>query len=240
MTEQALAGRIAAVQDQIAAAAARAGRSADALTLVAVSKQMPAATIEAAWHAGLRHFGENRSAELAEKGLHLAHLPDLHWHMIGPLQSRQTAPIVAHAAAFHALERLRIAQRLSRQLEEAGRTLPVFIEVNVSGEASKSGFSADLWEQESQQRDALLETCTAIAALPCLAVQGLMTMAPWDVPESTIRATFRRTRELAAWLGERIKIGRWDQLSMGMTDDFPLAIAEGATHLRIGRAIFQP
>lgn len=236
--DAALSDRLAEVQARIVAAAARSGRPAEAVTLVAVSKQMPAGLIAAAYALGLRDFGENRSAELETKSAHLSHLPDLRWHMIGTLQARQSLPVAQRAACFHAVDRVRIADRLARQLEEVNRRLPVFIEVNISGEAGKSGLEASRWETDPDQQANLAAVCATIAALPRIEVQGLMTMAPWDAPTAEIRAVFRRTRALAEWLAARIPNGRWDRLSMGMTDDFETAIEEGATHVRIGRAIF--
>lgn len=233
-----LTDRIAAVQEQIAQAAQRVGRSAESVTLIAVSKTHAPDVIAAAYDAGLRHFGENRSDELAAKAAALTGLPDLRWHFIGTLQSRQTQAVADHADVFHAVDRLKIARRLSRQLEEAGRTLPVFVEVNVSGEGSKSGFSAERWEDDADQRAALHDVCATIADLPRIELRGLMTMAPWDAPEATLRSVFRRTRALADWLRQAVPQGDWSALSMGMSDDFTLAIEEGATHVRVGRAIF--
>ena len=132
---------------RIQAAAERVGRSANEITLVAVSKTKPIEDLIAAYEAGVRHFGENRSEELAEKALKLAHLDDIQWHFIGHLQTRQSQPIVDHADCFHAVDREKIALRLSNQLQGSGRTLPVFIELNVSGEASKGGFPMADWEQ---------------------------------------------------------------------------------------------
>ena len=124
----------------ISSAAAHSGRSAEEITLVAVSKTKPIEAIVDAYHAGLRHFGENRAHELEQKVGQLTHLPELQWHFIGRLQTRQSLPVASHAAAFHAVDRLKIATRLSSQLSQLNRTLPVFIQVNVSGEESKAGF----------------------------------------------------------------------------------------------------
>jgi pyridoxal phosphate enzyme (YggS family) len=231
------------ILNQIAQAAQRAGRNPAEITLVAVSKTWSAAVVVEAYEAGMRHFGENRVEEMVEKQVEVdAHLgPDsgLTWHLIGPLQSRKTPLAADNATVFHALDRLKIANRLANHLQENGRILPVFLEVNVSGEASKTGFTCDRWEEDAQQRQTLQAAAAAIAALPGLPIQGLMTMAPWDAEPAVIRATFRRTRELAAWLHEvAVPKANWSNLSMGMTDDFELAIEEGATHVRIGRAIF--
>ncbi len=116
--------------------------------------------------------------------------------------------------------------------------LPVFLEVNVSGEKSKAGFDCNEWEDDPGQLENLKQAAVAVAGLAGLRPVGLMTMAPWDAPEDVIRRVFRRTRELSEWLGTAVPQADWSALSMGMTDDFEMAIEEGATHVRIGRAIF--
>lgn len=226
------------VLQHIREAAERAGRTADEVTLVAVSKTRPLEDILAAYEVGVRHFGENRAEEFAQKAAALSHLTDLQWHFIGHLQTRQSKPVADHAHCFHALDRLKIAERLSRQLQEAGRTLPVFIEVNVSGEASKGGFNCADWENDQVQRDAFLQAVQQIVALPNLEVRGLMTMAPFDVGEDEIRSVFRRLHQLSEWLNTELPDLQARQLSMGMSGDFELAVEEGATHVRVGTAIF--
>lgn len=228
--------RYATILDRIANAAKAAGRSPKEITLVAVSKTWPAGTVLEAYAAGMRHFGENRVEELAPKRAEveaaLGPGNGITWHLIGPLQSRKTRLAAEHADIFHALDRLKIARRLSQHLEEANRpSLPVFIEVNISGEATKTGFDLTRWETDAAQLQAFTTTLATIRALPRIEVSGLMTMAPWDAPPADIQHIFHRTRELARRLDLPL-------LSMGMTDDFELAIAEGATHVRIGRAIF--
>lgn len=232
--------RLDQVRTRMAQAALRAGRDPAAVTLVAVSKTHPPETLEAAYALGLRDFGENRSAELAAKAPALAHLPDLRWHFVGALQTRQSLPVAQQAHTFHAVDRLKIAERLSRQVVAIGRNLPIFLEVNLSGEASKTGFDCTRWEEDGAQRAALLQAAVAIAALPGLHIRGLMTMAPWEVEEAIIRVVFARTRRLAEWLAGAAPQADWSALSMGMTDDFDIAIEEGATHIRVGRALFGP
>lgn len=234
--------RSAAVRERVAEAAARAGRSADDVTLVAVTKTWPAELVLRARQAGLDHMGENRPEELAAKRPQVEALigdrGGLTWHMIGTLQSRKTDLVSGHADIFHALDRLKIARRLSSESAAAGRVLPVFLEVNLSGEASKAGYDMTRWEEDATQREALRSELQVVAALPGLEVVGLMTMAPWDAPPEDIRIVFRRTRQLRDWLRTEAPqlVGEW--LSMGMTDDFELAIEEGATHIRVGRALF--
>lgn len=229
---------VAIVQQQIERAAQTAGISAETITLIAVSKQKSVEAIRAAYAAGMRHFGENRSAEFAQKVAALADLPDIQWHFIGHLQSRQSANIAQFAHLFHAIDRVKIAQRLDRQGENFGRTLPVLLEVNISGEASKGGFIVGDWENDHAQRAAFAQTAATIAALPRIEVQGLMTMARWGAPAAEIRTVFQRTRKLADWLTANVPQATWSTLSMGMTDDFTIAIEAGATHIRVGRAIF--
>ncbi|MDX1615843.1 MAG: YggS family pyridoxal phosphate-dependent enzyme, partial [Candidatus Promineifilaceae bacterium] len=193
----------------------------------------------------------NRAGELSEKRPEVeailgAACADIVWHAIGDLQSRKTSMVAEYAHVFHALDRLKIARRLSRHLVEAGqaeeRPLPVFLEVNVSGEDSKAGFDCSNWEQDDGQRKRLVEVAQTVAELPGLRPQGLMTMAPWQVDAPIIRDVFRRTRELAEWLQAAAPLpspeATWSKLSMGMTDDYEMAVEEGATHLRVGRAIF--
>ena len=240
--------RYQAVLDRIATAAARVERQPGDITLVAVTKTWPAETVVAATEAGMRHFGENRAEELAEKrpAVEAAVGRDagIVWNAIGPLQSRKTNLVADAADVFHALDRAKVANRLSRRLVENRRAetnpLPVFVEVNLSGEASKSGLDCTDWESSAGQRQALSEMAGLVEELPGLEPLGLMTMAPWMVEEEIIRTVFRRTRQLAMWLQEARPGSRWTGLSMGMTDDFEIAIEEGATHVRVGRAIFGP
>jgi len=231
-----------AVMARIAAAAARGGRAADEVTLVAVTKTWPAGLVIAAHAAGLRHFGENRAEELAEKrpvvAAALGPEAAVTWHLIGTLQSRKTDLAAAHADVFHALDREKIARRLAADLAEAGRVLPAFVEVNLSGETTKSGLALTHWEEDATQRAALRTMISGLLARPALPPLGLMTMAPWDAPAEEIRAVFQRCRLLADWLAAELYDAPPPALSMGMTDDFEIAIEEGATHVRVGRALF--
>jgi pyridoxal phosphate enzyme (YggS family) len=234
--------RCAAVRERMAAAAGRAGRDPEAITLVAVTKTWPGELVVAAYEAGLRHFGENRPEELAAKRplveAALGGQGGITWHLIGPVQSRKSHLAAAQADIFHALDRMKIARRLSADLKETGRVLPAFIEVNVSGEAGKFGLDLSNWESDATQGESLRRMMIEAGALPGLHVFGLMTMAPWDAEPAVVRAVFRRTRQLAAWLHSLLPDAGPMQLSMGMTDDFEIAIEEGATHIRVGRALF--
>lgn len=240
MTE--LSERYTAVLERIAAAARRVGRQPADVTLVAVTKTWPAETVLAAYAAGMRHFGENRPEELAAKRTAVEQVLGMDsgivWHQIGTLQSRKTGLTAVHADVFHALDRLKIAHRLARELTQNGRLLPTFLEVNVSGEASKSGFDVSNWAEDATQQDKIRTAVRTMNELPALPLRGLMTMAPWDAPEEEIRAVFRQTKRLADWLNEMETAVHLTDLSMGMTDDFELAVEEGATHVRVGRALF--
>ena len=242
--EKELATRLETVIERIVEAASRAERVPADITLVAVTKTWPVETVAAAYEAGIRHIGENRAGELSHKKAQLLELlpdaTDLMWHQIGTLQSRKTKLVAEDADYFHALDRMKIARRLSRQLVDGNRSLPVLIEVNLSGESSKSGFLVNNWEEDATQRESLRKVSETIAQLPGLQLQGLMTMAPWDVEEKLIRSVFRRTRLLTEWLQSELPTVELNQLSMGMTDDFEIAIEEGATYVRVGRAIFGP
>lgn len=240
---QTVTQRYTAVLQKIARAAEKAGRDPNDITLVAVTKTWPVETIVAAYEAGMRHFGENRAEELAEKRPLVAEKLGPHsgivWHFIGALQSRKTRYVAEHADVFHALDRIKIANRLTRQREEYGRSpLPTFIEVNVSGEAGKAGFDCTHWEEDATQQAKIRKVAQTVIDSPTLSLVGLMTMAPWGAPEDEINAVFARTNRLASWLGEKMDLERPLQLSMGMTDDYEVAIAAGATHVRVGRAIF--
>lgn len=235
-----LRGRHEEVLARMVAAAGRSGRRADDVTLVAVTKKWPAELVVAAYEAGLRHFGENRPEELAAKRpaveAVLGTASGIVWHLIGPVQSRKADLAAAQADVFHALDREKIARRLAA--DRGGPALPVFVEVNVSGEESKLGVDVRDWEADATQREVLRKLIRTTQDLTRLPVVGLMTMAPWDAPPEEIRAVFRRTRLLRDWLGREMPDLGPLGLSMGMTDDFEIAIKEGATLVRVGRALF--
>lgn len=229
------------VRERMAGAATRAGRDPAEITLVAVTKTHPPEVVLEAHQAGVRHFGENRVGE------GMAKIPAVRpllsglqptWHMVGHVQSRKARDTVEHFDYVHSVDRLKIARRFSRFAQEAGRTLPVLLECNVSGEESKYGFDMARWEQQEGRRDAFFTAVEEILSLPGLAVEGLMTMAPFVADPETVRPVFGSLRALLDALRERFPRHAWSHLSMGMTDDFEVAIEEGATMVRIGRAIF--
>ena len=217
-----IANNIAKVATRIREAAQAVGRDPGTVGLLAVSKTQPAEAIREAHGAGLTHFGENYLQEALEKQARLADLP-LAWHFIGPIQSNKTKAIAAHFDWVHSVDRLKIAQRLSEQRPPQLPPLNVCLQVNVSGEASKSGCAP-------QDVAALTQ---AIAALPGLRLRGLMAIPePTDDPAEQ-HATFARLRQLQQGLSLDL-----DTLSMGMSQDLEAAIAEGATWVRIGTALF--
>ncbi len=236
-----VAGNIEVVRRRIGQAAARAGRDPDEVLLVAVTKNRPVEAILAAYKAGVRHFGENRVEEGQEKipavNAALAGLP-VTWHMIGHIQSRKAQPVVAYFDYIHSVDRVKIAHRLSNFAHQFGRTIPVLLECNISGESTKFGFDLVGWEQNHERREAFFAAVAEILTLPGLVVQGLMTMAPVTDNAETVRPIFASLRALLERLRERFPAAEWRHLSMGMSDDFEVAVEEGATMVRVGRAIF--
>lgn len=229
------------VQERIADAALRAGRDPAAVVLVAVTKAFPVQVILDGYALGLRQFGENRPEEGAEK------IPQVNdavdgarpvWHMVGHVQSRKATLTAEHFDVVHSVDGLKVARRLSRFAVDRGGGLRVLLECNVSGEESKYGFRADRWERDEAQRRMLLTACAEILALPGLRLEGLMTMAPVADDAESVRPVFAGLRALRDELAERYPAGDWSVLSMGMTDDFEVAVEEGATMVRIGRALF--
>ncbi|HOU14211.1 MAG TPA: YggS family pyridoxal phosphate-dependent enzyme [Anaerolineae bacterium] len=230
---------------RIVEAALRVGRDPVDVRLVAVTKTFPVDAILAAWDAGQRDFGENRPEEGVPKVLELAArlaTADAKpvWHMIGHIQRRKASLVVDHFAMVHAIDRLALAQKLSALAVEAGRELPVLLECNVSGEASKYGYQAAGWERDAALRERLYAEVAAVLALPGLRLEGVMTMAPLAEEAEAARPVFASLRGLRDALREHFPGAPLPHLSMGMTDDFEVAIEEGATLVRIGRAIFGP
>jgi len=236
--EAMIAANVARVEERIAAACARSGRARSAVTLVAVSKMRSPAEIAAAWRCGLRHFGENRVEEAEAKLPEVAALlagerPT--WHLIGHMQSRKARTAAALFDTVHSIDSLRLALRLDRFAGELGRRLPVLLEVNVSGEESKFGWDA----QSAAGRASFVAEAQTLAALTHLEVRGLMTMAPLAADAEETRPVFCALRAFRDELRIAAPFSPWDTLSMGMTNDYPVAIEEGATLVRIGRAIFE-
>lgn len=221
----AVAARYEAVRRRVADAADVAGRDPSEVTIVAVTKTVGLDDIRQAADAGIRDFGENRVQEfLGKYGL----FPGVHWHFIGSLQTNKVKDVVGRAALIHSVDSVRLLDEVSRRAEAAGIVQDVLLQVNVSGEGSKHGFSPD--EMPDVLADAGRE--------PSVRVRGLMTMAPFVRPED-VRWVFRDLRELRDSLRAGALDGvELDELSMGMTNDYRIAVEEGATIVRVGRAIF--
>ena len=237
-----IAARIGEVRERIADAASRAGRNPDDVLLVAVSKTYGMDAIDAAFEAGVQNFGENRVEEAANKiPASNGKLPaDVTWHMIGHIQSRKTADVARLFRWVQSIDRVKIARRLSDAAGEAGRVLDILLEVNMSGEESKSGFDLSQWPNNPNQNTEFVSEIKTMLTLPGIRVQGLMTMAPYSADSETARPIFRRLRELRDALREQFPQVAWTHLSMGMTADYEVAIEEGATMVRVGTAIFGP
>jgi hypothetical protein len=212
-------GNLRNLEERIAMACHRVGRSPQEVTVVAVAKRIPAERVREAFQAGIRHFGENRVQEAKDK---LAQLTDVAsqatWHMVGHLQSNKAKAALGLFHIVDSVDSLRLAMLINRY---ASRKVPVLLQVNMAGETVKSGLV----------HERVVETLERIARLPNLEVRGLMGIAPLVKDAEVVRLVFRRLRQL--WEPLRL-----EELSMGMTDDFEVAIEEGSTMVRIGRAIF--
>ena len=214
-----IARNIEEVRERIDHATARAGRSPSEVTIIAVTKYVDESAIQQAVEAGIEHFGENRVQEAQRKILRLPG-PGLcpTWHMIGHLQRNKVQTALKIFDIIHSIDSIRLAQSISAQAE---RVIPVLLQVNVAGERTKGGF----------QRNELHKAVAEISKLPNLSIKGLMTVAPMvDKPEE-VRPVFKELRELRDSFG-------MEHLSMGMSNDFEIAVEEGATMVRLGRVIF--
>jgi pyridoxal phosphate enzyme (YggS family) len=226
METDVLAERLARVRERIERARERAGRT-DAVTLVAVTKTHPAEMVQAALRAGVTDVGENRVQELAAKveavGRHAAR-----WHLIGHLQRNKVGRALPLFDLLHSLDSVRLAEALSAEAVKTGTTVRALVEVNSVGEESKEGFPAD------QAVDAV----GRIAALPGLELLGMMTMAPLTGDDAVVRRAFHTTRELCREAALQHAAFRAEHLSMGMSNDFEIAVEEGATLVRVGSSLF--
>ena len=224
-----VAARLAAIETRIAAACRRAGRERASVRLVGASKLQPAAALAAAYQAGLRRFGENRVQEAQAKAPALP--AEAEWHLLGPLQSNKVRAALEVFTLFHAVDRAKIARALDAEARARGRIATGLLEVNLGGEGSKHGFAPATIAAET----------APLAALENLRIVGLMTIPPpADDPERS-RPWFRALVGLAATLNARSEwSGRLVELSMGMSDDFEVAVEEGATYVRVGTLLFGP
>ncbi len=237
-----IAKNLAAVQARIAHAAERAGRDPSGVLIVAVTKTHGVDTVEAAYAAGLQHFGENRVEEAHDKIVAArGRLPaDATWHMVGHIQSRKTRDVAPLFDWVHSVDRVKVARRLGDAAAGAERTLDALLEVNLSGEAGKYGYDLSRWPEDRAQADAFFAEVAEMIGLANLRWQGLMTLAPYTEEPEAVRSLFRRMRLLGEALRERFPAQGWPHLSMGMSGDFEVAVEEGATMVRIGTALFGP
>jgi pyridoxal phosphate enzyme (YggS family) len=226
-TAEQVAENLEHIRATIAQAAARAGREARDVTLIAVSKTVPLDLVRIAYNLGVTNFGENRVQEALPKIAEFSP-PDVRWHMIGHLQSNKASKVIGAFASVESVDTLHLAQALERHAARQNVRLPVLLQVNVSGEASKEGMSPAETPDIARQ----------VVALPHLLVEGLMTIAPIAHNQEEVRPVFRQLRLLRDHLRNEVPQCDWRHLSMGMTDDYRVAIEEGATIVRIGRAIF--
>jgi len=225
---------IAAVQERIDRAAERVQRDPQDVKLVAVTKLMPLEIIRAGIEAGLRCFGENYPEQAAEKIAALDSDEEIEWHMIGHIQSRKTDTVCRFFNMVHSVDRMKIANYLDRYAREISQTMPVLLEVNLSGEESKYGWDAS----DERQWTNLISDFHEITALKNIDVHGLMSMPPlFDDPERC-RPIYQRLNRLQHFLQEEIPDASWEELSIGTSFDFEIAVEEGATMVRIGTEIF--
>jgi pyridoxal phosphate enzyme (YggS family) len=226
-----VAENLARVQERIAAASLCSGRKPEEITLLAVSKTFPPGQIRAAYDAGLRTFGENRVQEFAGKMASLRDLREAEWHLIGHLQTNKAAQSAELFSHIDSVDSVRLARKLNSAASDLGKKVSALIEINIGGEAAKSGVAPDSADLE--------DLLNAAPELPSLDFRGLMTVPPFsDDPEQS-RPYFRKMRELFHHIGSRaLPAIQMVTLSMGMSHDYEIAIEEGATCVRIGTAIF--
>ena len=234
---ESITANITNIRTQIAAAAQAVGRDPGEIELIGISKTHPVDRITAAHTAGIADFGESRVQEAEEKIAALATLrSDLRWHLIGHLQTNKARKAASLFDYVHSVDSTRLATALDRGRSElALAPLAILLQVNVSGEESKEGFQLAGWESDPSVLEGFCADVAQILALPHLYLRGLMTIAPLDAEPAP---TFRSTRRLREALRERFPNAELAQLSMGMSNDFAAAIAEGATMVRVGTAIF--
>jgi pyridoxal phosphate enzyme (YggS family) len=214
------------VRERIARAAERSGRIVSDITIVAVTKTFGPETVEAAIRSGIADIGENRVQEFLSKA-DLVSL-DCRWHLIGHLQTNKVNKAVGRFALIQSVDSLKLADKLNRASEERGIITDILVEVNTSGEASKHGFAPD----------ETVEAYAAISLLAGLRARGLMTVGPWVTDTAAITGAFTGLRSLGERIGGMVPGAAVEHLSMGMSDDFEIAIAEGSTMVRLGRVLF--
>lgn len=227
MRTEELKENLTSVEERVAAACARAGRDRSEVTLIAVSKTKPVEDLQVIYDQGIREFGENKVQELTGK---IPEMPaDINWHLIGHLQRNKVKYIVDKVKLIHSVDSYRLAEEINIQAKKHGVIVPILIEVNAANEATKFGVRLD----EAKQ------LCKEIAELDSVHIKGLMTIAPNVVVPEENRAIFHKIKDLAVDIANENNDNiDMDIISMGMTNDFEVAIEEGATHVRVGTAIF--
>lgn len=220
-----LAENITAIRDRVARAAGRAGRTPEDVLLLAVTKTIPPEVVREAYDAGLRHFGESRVQEAKAK---IPQLPgDIHWHLVGHLQTNKARDAVELFEMIHSVDSLKIATELEKWADRASKRVPILLEINVAGESSKFGM----------RPEALLETAKQVAVSRRLELQGLMCVPPFLKEVENARPFFRKLRDLRTEVEQALGVSL-PHLSMGMSHDFEIAVEEGATIVRVGTSIF--
>ncbi|MGZ9234794.1 MAG: YggS family pyridoxal phosphate-dependent enzyme [Anaerolineales bacterium] len=219
--------------DQIATAARKSDRDPNEIRLVVVTKSQPIEIVQAAIEAGVRILGENYPEEAVTKIQYLTGQSAVEWHMIGHVQSRKARLVVDHFALLHSLDSLKLAQRLNRFAAERNHALSVLLEFNVGGEESKSG-----WDASDESRwNTFMPEIAELLDLPHVRIHGLMTMPPLETDPQDARRFFLRLRRLRDHLASQFPNEDWRELSMGTSADYPIAVEEGATLVRVGTAI---
>ncbi|HVN55360.1 MAG TPA: YggS family pyridoxal phosphate-dependent enzyme [Anaerolineaceae bacterium] len=228
--------RLEKVRGEIARAAEAVRRDPGRVRLVVVTKLQPVEVIEGAIQAGALDFGENYAEQAVPKIEAIGSQEPIQWHMIGHIQSRKARLVCQYFDWVHSLDSLKLAQKLDAECKELGKKLPALLEFNLGGEESKSGWMVG----DGPVDDVILAEIEQIIQLPHLEVCGLMTMPPYAMDAEFSRPYFRRLSDLENFFQEKFPRQTWRELSMGTSSDFPVAIEEGATFIRVGTAILGP
>jgi pyridoxal phosphate enzyme (YggS family) len=224
------------VLERISKAAKLANRNPDDIRLVVVTKTQPIEVIQAVVDAGASDLGENYVEEAISKIKELENNKGLRWHMIGHVQSRKALIVCENFQYLHSLDSVKLAERLSRFAVDVNKSLPVFLEFNVGGEMSKSGWN--IWMEENWEN--ILPDIEKINTLPRINLLGVMTIPPFSADPEASRPYYRRLRKFKDYLSDHFQLYGFNELSMGMSGDFEIAIQEGSTWVRIGQAILGP
>jgi pyridoxal phosphate enzyme (YggS family) len=225
------------VSTQMMKAADKCRRPLETIKLIAVTKGQPVDVIESAVGRGITRFGENYPEETVKKIKQMpTRSPEIEWHMIGHIQSRKVGIVVDNFSLIHSLDSYHVAEILSKKLSEELKSIPVLLEMNLTGEQSKYGFPA--WDKKTLENT--YQEITRMINYKELVILGLMTMPPLSEDPETSRLIYQRLREIQTALGKTFPEQNWSELSMGSSFDFEVAIEEGATMVRIGKALFGP